>query len=273
MILKDYPKILAANDGYSTNPSGKNKIFSLLPSLNFYANVIRIVFYCWLKAKRKVYDDFNWVASSLDILRSLEKCGIQFEIKGMKNIVKDNEPVIFISNHMSTLETFVLPSIIHPVKPVVFVVKKELTTYPFFGPINNARNPVVVGRKNPREDLKIVFEEGAMKLREGKSIIIFPQRTRKAGFEEAEFNTLGIKLAKKNNVKVIPIALVTDAWANGRLVKDFGKIDPSKKVYIEMGEPIEVRDTGMKEHGQVIDFIKSRLVNWGRTDLISNFKN
>lgn len=35
-------------------------------------------------------------------------------------------PVVFVSNHMSTLETFVFPCIIAPVMKVTFVVKDSL---------------------------------------------------------------------------------------------------------------------------------------------------
>ena len=44
------------------------------------------------------------------------------------------DPVIFIGNHMSTLETFVLPWIILPHRPLTFVVKRELLGYPLFPP-------------------------------------------------------------------------------------------------------------------------------------------
>ena len=47
-------------------------------------------------------------------------------------------------------------------------------------------------------------------------------------FDPTLFNSLGNKLAKRNNVPVIPLALITDAWGNGKYIKEAGKIDPSK---------------------------------------------
>ena len=70
----------------------------------------------------------------------------------------------------------ILPSIIRSIKPVVYVIKEELGKYPLFGPIALAREPILVGRENPREDLRIVLEEGSKKIEEGKSVIIFPQK-------------------------------------------------------------------------------------------------
>jgi len=129
----------------------------------------------------------------------------------MHNILKTGKPAVFVGNHMSTLETMVLPAIIQPVKKVIFVIKEELTTYPLFGEIAKARDPILVGRENPREDLKIVLEAGSKKLHEGTSVIIFPQKTRSVYFDPSSFNSLGVKLAKRNKVPVIPIALITDA--------------------------------------------------------------
>ena len=127
-----------------------------------------------------------------------------------------------------------------------------------------ARDPILVGRENPREDLKIVLEEGSRKIQIGKSIIIFPQKTRSLNFGQASFNSLGIKLAKRNNVSVIPIAILSDAWGNGKYIKEIGKIDPAKLVRICIGEPITISGNGAEDHQHVIDFITGKLKDWGQ---------
>ena len=71
-----------------------------------------------------------------------------------------------------------------------------------------------------------------------------------------------VKLAKKAGVPVVPVALKTDAWGNGKRLKDFGRIDPLKKVYFSFGEPFEVKGKGTEEHQQIIDFIQGNLTKW-----------
>ncbi len=236
-----------------------------LPGLAFYARAASIVWRAGRKAARGPYDDADWSRSSLEIFRALEAVGMRIEIDGVDRFSAVDGACVFIGNHMSTLETFLLPTIIRPTKPVTFIVKKELTDYPVFGHVMRSRDPVLVGRANPRDDLKAVLEGGAQRLRDGISIIVFPQTTRTPVFDPGAFNSIGVKLAKRAQVPVVPIALKTDAWGNGRLVKDIGRINPARTVHFLFGEPLRVNGAGATEHQQVIDFIRRNLLAWGGT--------
>ena len=87
------------------------------------------------------YTNDNWIKSSFDIFRLIERCGGKFHIEGLDNIRKETGPVVFISNHMSILETMIFPGIIAPERWVTFVVKDTLVTHPVFGPVMRSRNP------------------------------------------------------------------------------------------------------------------------------------
>ena len=255
--------ILYTNGSYRT-PDRKPSLFArTFPGLKFYYHLLSVVVRGSSKAKRGKYKTAEWCASSLETLRALESVGVRMEIDGVDNFATLGSPCIFIGNHMSTLETFVLPKIISSFRESTFVVKQSLVDYPIFKHIMRTRNPITVGRTNPREDLKAVFEGGEERLKAGVSLVIFPQTTRTAVFDPAEFNTIGIKLAKRANVPVVPVALLTDAWGNGKRLKDFGRIDPSKLVHFSFGKPIWIKDRGTEEHQQIIDFITDKLRAWG----------
>jgi 1-acyl-sn-glycerol-3-phosphate acyltransferase len=214
------------------------------------------------EAIRKVYDTKAWADSSFEILQFIENTGGKFHITGMENITKSPDPIIFISNHMSTLETMVLPGIIAPHREVTFVVKESLVKHPLFGDVMRSRNPIVVGRTDPRKDLEAVMNGGVDLLSKGISIIIFPQSTRSLEFKSEEFNSIGVKLAKKAGVQIVPIAIKTDFWGNGRLIKELGPLDSKKPIHFKFGEPMIVSGNGKEENQKIIDFIQSSLKDW-----------
>lgn len=252
-------------DSYDTPPDRPRRLLDRLAfgtRFYFVAGVLGIINQARILCNRQVYNDESWAKSSYAVFQLIEGCGGRFHLRGLENIQSSPGPVVFISNHMSTLETFILPCIIEPLKDVTFVVKDSLVTNPFFGPLMRSRDPIVVSRQRPKEDFKIVMENGQNILSSGRSIIIFPQSTRTTDFMPENFNTLGIKLAKAAGVEVIPVAIKTDFWGNGKWVKDFGPIRRDLPIHMQFGKPLTVKGGGREEHQQIIDFIKSHLDTW-----------
>jgi len=234
----------------------------VLPALIYYTRFTCIVYSASARSKRDQYSNTDWCVSSLGCLRGLERVGVGVEVTGIENIEQLDGPCVVIGNHMSVLETVVLPVIIQPIRDVTFVVKQSLLTYPIFRHIMKGRDPVAVSRTNPREDLKAVLEGGTARLQKGVTIVVFPQTTRTTSFDPAQFSTIGVKLARKADVPVVPLALKTDAWGNGKHIKDFGRIDRSKSVHFAFGEPMRVQGRGAEEHGAVSEFIEGKLQEW-----------
>ena len=245
-------------------PEQKTGWFSrLFPSLSFYIKLISIVWGDSRKIRRGQYPSAEWHDGSARTIKALETVGCRFEATGMENLKGIDRPCIFIGNHMSTLETFALPALIMPHGfDLAYVVKRSLVDYPVFGDLVNVRDPVVVDRVNPRDDLKMVMEEGARRLEQGRSLIIFPQHTRAVDFNPKKFNSIGIKLAKRTGAIVVPVALLTWAWSTGKRIKDFGPIIPSRTVHFAFGEPMEVTGNGHEEQQKTVDFIQGKLDEW-----------
>ncbi|NLI80146.1 MAG: 1-acyl-sn-glycerol-3-phosphate acyltransferase [Deltaproteobacteria bacterium] len=250
-------------DGYRTVSREISLWARSFPSLGFYARLIVLLWKCSSLAKRSRYDDEAWGRSSLAVLHALENVGVKVEITGAEHLQRLNTPCVVIGNHMSLLETLVLPCIIQPEMKVTFVVKESLLRYPVFRHVMRSRNPIAVSRNNARQDFRTVLEDGMERLAQGVSIIVFPQTTRTLSFEPAQFNTMGVKLAQKAGVPVVPLALLTHAWENGRYFKDLGKINPSERVRFAFGEPLPVRGRGTDEHQAILRFIQTKLNEWG----------
>jgi 1-acyl-sn-glycerol-3-phosphate acyltransferase len=251
-------------DTYSTPPDASTPWGGRLPSLVFRLKVLRIIRNAGIHAAA-AYSGAMWVQDSLKVLRALEESGCRLRIEGMDNIDRAEGACVFIGNHMSTLETFVLPALIQPRREVTFVVKESLLRTPYFRFVLQSRDPIALSRNNPRRDLAAVLEGGEDRLRRGISLIIFPQSTRSVRLNPEQFNSIGIKLAKRARVPVVPVALRTDAWAAGiPPFRDFGPLRPQQTIHFRFGEPLSVAGAGRAEHSRVYGFIDACLREWGR---------
>ncbi len=260
--LQEFDRHYGLESSYISPSNSIGTLSKMFPSILFYLRFIKPAYTLCRAAKRGLCDGKMWSNCSVAVGRELESVGARIEIQGLHHIDAFTEPCVFIGNHMSTLETFLLPGMIRPRRPVTFVVKDSLMNAPFFGDVLRARQAISVGRTNPREDLKTVLEEGKKKLESGVSVIIFPQSTRSVEFDLKKFNSIGVKLAKQSQKPIIPLALKTDAWGQGSLVKDFGSIQPEKTIHFSFGAPMYVQDNGKAEHAAVCDFIQKNLEAW-----------
>lgn len=232
------------------------------PNTVFYTGVGAVVLEAAAAASREECGRAELGQFSDRIMEVLKAIGTPVQVENAEVFGTFEGPCVIVGNHMSTLETFVLPGLIIPYKPVTFVVKRSLVDYPVFGKVMRAFDPVVVGRAHAREDLKAMIDGGRARIAKGTSLVVFPQTTRTTTFRRDQFNSIGVKLARREGVPVVPLALLTDAWQNGRLIKDFGPVDPNRPVRFCFGNPITVGSAEREAHQQVVEFIESRLQAW-----------
>ena len=228
----------------------------------FYLSFFFIVLKASITARKGRYTDEAWIKSSREVFEALEKNGVRIEVSGVENIKSVKGPVVIIGNHMSMMETLLLPAIIQPIKPITFVVKESLMNYPVFKHILRSRNPISLTRTNPRQDLKTIMTEGVDRINNAISIIVFPQTTRSHSFDPAQMSSIGVKLAKKAGATVVPLALKTDCWENGKRFKDFGRLNTAKTAHFAFGEPLNVAGKGDEEQDQINTFIRSHVERW-----------
>ncbi len=241
---------------YTSSGEAILPLYRKFPSLCFYPYLLGVLLKSAHMADRGCYSGHEWGQSSARVMDALERVGCHMHVEGMEHFQGLEEPCVFVGNHMSSLETFVLPCLIQPWKSVTFVVKSSLMKYPVFHKVLGSRDPIVVDRVNPREDFVKVMEGGVARLKAGRSIIIFPQSTRTETFDVAKFNSIGVKLAKKAGALLVPFALQTNALSNGKLLRDFGPIRPERPIFFRFGAPLSVQDSGKEEHKHICDFIE-----------------
>lgn len=228
----------------------------------FYRDYASRILWAARNARRGTLNYQNYCQVSHWILSDIERHRGVFHVKGRDNFLKEKEPFVLVANHMSVLETQAMASLLHP-KKIAFVVKESLMDHRIFGPIMRAVYPIPVGRKNPIEDMKVVLAKGKEYLDQGISVVVFPEGTRRSYFNPREFNSIGIKLAAHAAVKIMPLALKTDYWANGKALKDFGRISRDKEIFFEFGEAMTLEGRGKAQHKEILQFLEDRLSSWG----------
>jgi len=266
MNKDQYLHILRTEFGYRS-PAGRMSLAGkYIPGwLNFiyYVRLVSTLTHAGMVGRRGDLDDERWAWFSHRILQIVESVGGKVNISGLEALSRQQGPLVYIANHMSLLETLMLPGIALAFNRVTFVIKEELRHYPVIRHIMIALKLIAVSRQSPREDLKVVLREGSNFILNGGSIIIFPQATRSVEFDVEAFNSLGVKLAARTGVPVVPVAIKTDFQSNGKLIKDMGPIDPQKTVYFKFGEPVAVEGKGRQTHQHVVEFISQHLTAWG----------
>jgi len=238
----------------------------LLPSVGFYAQAAVHIGRAATSARIGRLTNKGLVEGSHRLRRSLERVGVRFEIAGTEELAAVGGPFVFVANHMSALETQILPSVLQSAAPCTFIVKGSLLRIPVFGLVLRGFDPIVVGRTDPRADLAHVLKGGTQRLNAGVSVIVFPQGSRSPTLDPKTFNTIGMRLARHAGVALVPIALRTEAWEQGRLMKDIGWIVPERPVRFAIGTPIPPTVEGREAHRQSLAFITGYLEAWARLD-------
>lgn len=259
----DFVTRLKSDLGYRTSGSdGPTPSPAACATLRYYLGLLRIVIGAHALARTGRLTDEAYLQCSLRTLRLVESLGGRIEVTGIAHLAGEG-PVVLIGNHMSLLETFLLPCLLIPFRRTAFVVKEDLLRYPLFGLVMRTVPHIAVTRANPREDLRRVLEDGLTHLRAGFSIVLFPQATRRPLFDPAALNSLGSKLSRRAGAPVIPVAIRTDMQGIGRVVRDMGRVDPRKPVRVAFGPPVPPAADGRSQHEAVVAFIAARMREWG----------
>ena len=232
--------------------------------------------FCWsvfsVFPKCSVWETFRclttdkWAHFCFETLRASEWCGAKFTAEGWNSRRDYQGPVVYVANHMSTLETVMLPFILLTYGPFNTVAKASLLHLPGLERAAAHMGLIPVGRTNPREDLLTLFRIGGERIARGESVLIFSQGTRQPVFARKGWSSIGAKLAEKAGVPVMPIALKTDIMlarpkeAGGGLGRDFGTVDPTKDVRVACG-PV-LTGSSKEMHQASFDWIKAKLDSW-----------
>ena len=196
-----------------------------LPVLLLLATLLSLLFFAPLAVRVGVVH--LWIDSSLFFLRLF--CGLDYEIEGLENIPEKG--FIVMSRHSSTWETIVIQKFF---RPMVWVVKRELTWIPFFGWALKAMNAIALNRGTGRKAINQLVTESRAHMDRGRILMLFPEGTRVPPGERKPFKLGGAIVSQQTGYAVLPIAHnAGEFWPRHSWIKWPGKIR------MVIGKPID----------------------------------
>jgi len=170
------------------------------------------------------------------------------EVIGKENIPL-NRPQIFMANHQSDFD--ILIALGHLPGQFRWIAKKELFNIPIFGAAMKNAGYIEIDRNN-RERAMQSLDEAALRIREGKSVITFPEGTRSRDGEIKPFKQGTFHLAIKSGVPIVPISIV----GSGQIMpKRSLKVTPGR-VKLIIDKPIEVKGYTIENRQELIDKVR-----------------
>jgi 1-acyl-sn-glycerol-3-phosphate acyltransferase len=207
------------------------------------------IFFIWLFQKiinlipfmtkyDKIYTNYN-ILSIISAFYVKSMCTIDFKSNINKAIV-EKEPVIYISNHQSFLDTFISGYI--PSKDVVFMNKYEIIKMPFIGGVIKNIGTVLVKRKCVI-GRNLSVEQCKESIINNKNIFIFPEGTYKEEIRDPNiiepFRLGAFRLAKDTGAPLVLSKLKIKDTVD-ELKCEF---HPKNKVYYHILEIVDPKDS------------------------------
>lgn len=183
----------------------------------------------------------------------LRASGVEVEIDGLEHL-HGKGPFIFMSNHQGAYDIFALASAL----PIHFkwLAKKELFGIPILGQGMRLAGYIPIDREGTRETVK-EMNRAAARIRDGMSVVIFPEGSRSEDGTVQPFKKGGFSLAIKSRVPILPVAI-----HGSRQIMPKGRwtVRPGR-IRIRIGDPIDTESLSMRDRKALMDRVRDAISN------------
>jgi len=134
---------------------------------------------------------------------ALWACGARVRYHDLERI-SARRPCIYIANHQSNVDVWVLLRVLP--RSTRFVAKQSLFRVPFLGRALKAAGFIPIDRKNKTRAIRSL-NLAADRIRDGRSVVLFPEGTRSRDGRLQPFKKGPFHLALQAGVPIVPIAI------------------------------------------------------------------
>ncbi len=187
-----------------------------------------------------------WAKSILFVSRT------KVRIQGLEHI-DPNKPYIFMPNHSSNFDIPVLLAHL----PVQFrwLAKAELFRFPLFGYAMKRAGYISIDRSNRKSAFESL-DQAAAAIRNGRSVMIFPEGTRSRDNRIQEFKKGGFVLAIKSGVPIVPV-IIHGTW---HIMAKTGITIRPGNVLLEILQPIDTTAYPLNQKDKLMDDLRRKMI-------------
>lgn len=167
---------------------------------------------------------------------------------------KPEDPYIFIMNHQSMFDIVAAMSLT-PVN-LRFIAKKVIQSVPFLGWYMTVAGMVFIDRRN-REAAVRSLEEACQKIRNGASILVYPEGTRSTDGKILPFKKGPFIMAIQAGVPIVPIVIDKSHIVLGRNSLTMRKAT----VHFKIGEPIPTAGFTMAQRDELMKKVRDTIID------------
>lgn len=163
----------------------------------------------------------------------------------------DGSPHIFIANHVSWYDVPALGSFLPRAK---FVAKAELFKIPVLGGAMRSVGMVPIERQN-RKAAFGAYDEASKRIREGNSVIVFPEGTRGYDYPLRVFKKGPFVLAIDAGAPIVPVLIhgTREVIRKGSILLHPGRVD------VHLLEPVSVEGFDYDDRNVLAEKVRSRI--------------
>lgn len=188
--------------------------------------------------------------------------GAQIEYKGLENLPKAYETVVYIGNHRGFFD--IIATYPRMPGPTGFIAKKEMKKWPLIGWWMSSVHCLFLDRSDRRQGMATILE-GINKLKAGISMWIFPEGTRsKVDGELLPFKKGSFKLATKAGVPIIPVAFN----GSSRIFEDHVPLLKPERMTVEFMPPIATAGLSVAERDELPEKVRGIIEERVRANII-----
>ncbi len=170
-------------------------------------------------------------------------------VVGEQNVLA-RKPRVFMCNHQSDFD--ILVALAHIPGQFRWIAKKELFRIPVFGSAMRRAGYIEIDRQDHQRAMQSL-DEAAAKIRQGRSVMTFPEGTRSKDGKLKPFKSGTFHLAIKSGAPIVPVTLIGTMEIMPRRSL---RVRPGK-VTLVIDRPIDVAGYNVENKDELIERVRN----------------